>query len=306
MIERAGLSKVGMGTWGIGGLVKKDPNNDDKKQIKALRYMFERGINFVEANMWAAEGHSVYLTAQAYKESRVKRENVFLTQTVYQFTVESIADIEKEFEAYAGMFGTDYVDALQFGIIAIRKLGYENIVRLIRQYLSQGKIRYTSVTNSDLGFLRQYHAEFGNKLFAHEVGFNFEIRENETLGITGYAEDNGILNVIYQPLRRNRTAAKNYPLLVELAQKYRKTQNQIILNWIARKGFFPITKSENIDHINEHLASFDFILDNHDVEKLNKFRVPGYQSPKIDWYRDGDGVPVDQLSNQLDDLIKKN
>jgi diketogulonate reductase-like aldo/keto reductase len=48
-------------------------------------------------------------------------------------------------------------------------------------------------------------------------------------------EDNGVLEkaksvfFAYQPLRRNRTAMRNYDVLVELAEKYNKTQNQIII-----------------------------------------------------------------------------
>ena len=305
MLNRNNLSKIGIGTWGLGGLVNKDPNNDDKKQLAALQFMFENGMNFVEAGMWPADGHSVFLTSQAFKQSKVPREKVFLTQTVYQFTAENISDVDKELRSYTKLFDTDYVDALQFSIIIIKKLGYEKLVEILKKYLSDGKIRYVSVTNSDLSFLKRFHQEFGNKLFAHEVGYNFEIRENEEFGITGYAKENGILNVIFQPLRRNRTALKNYPLLVELAQKYNKTQNQIILNWLVSKGFLPITKSDNVDHIKEHLASFDFSLEQKDLDRIERFRVQGYQSPKIDWYRDGDGTPIDQLSNVFDNLVKK-
>ena len=253
MIERNDLSKIGIGTWGIGGFVNRDPNNDDKKQLAALRFMFENGLNFLEVGMWPANGHSIFLISQAFKQSNLQRENVFLTQTIYQFNVESISDVEKEFQNFTDLFETDFVDALQFNISTIKKLGYENVIGFLKKYLWHHKIRYVSLTNSDLSFLKKYHQEFGTKLFAHEVGFNFEIRENEDFGITGYAKKEGILNVVYQPLRRNRTAKKDYPLLMKLAQKYKKTQNQIILNWLVSKGFFPITKSENVEHIKEHL-----------------------------------------------------
>lgn len=303
-MARNDLSKIGIGTWGIGGFVNKNPNNDDEKQLTALKFMFENGLNFLETGMWASNGHSAFLTSQAYKQSNLSREKVFLSQTVYQYNIESLSDVEREFRNYLDLFETDFVDALQLNVVVIKKLGYENVITLMKKYLTAGKIRYVSVTNSDLSFLEKYHQEFGAELFAHEVGFNLEVRENEDFGIIDYAQKKGILNVVYQPLRRNRTANKNYPLLMELSKKYKKTQNQIIINWIVSKGFLPITKSENIEHIKEHLSSFDFNLEREDIIKLDGFRVQGYQSPKIDWYGDGSGIPIDKLSNVFDDHIK--
>lgn len=305
MIKKKQLSKIGIGTWGIGGMVNKNPDNDDLKQVHALRFMLDSGMNFIEGNMWAADGHSAYLTSQAYKQSGVSREEIFLTQTVYQFTAKNAYDVERELHEYMGLFSTDYIDALQFSLVFINLLGYDTVINILKKYLSENKIRYISITNSNLEYLKKFHHEFGDKLFAHEVGYNFEIRENEDLGITGYAKENDILNVIFQPLRRNRTAKRDYILLQQLSQKYNKTQNQIILNWIVSKGFLPITKSDNEEHIKQHLDALTFNLEKDDIEKINAFRVPGYTSPKIDWYRDGNGTPIDQLSNVFDDLIPK-
>jgi len=132
MLTREDLSKFGIGTWGIGGFATRDPNNDDQKQISALRYMLEGGINFVEAGLWAAEGYSALLTSQALKESNVRREDVFLTQTVYPFTVESLSDVRKELERFLDLFQTDYVDAFQFSKSCIDKIGYERVIGLVK------------------------------------------------------------------------------------------------------------------------------------------------------------------------------
>lgn len=305
MINRQNLSKFGIGTWGIGGFATKNPDNPDDKQIKALSYLLEKGVNFIETGLWPAEGHCASLISKAYKRSRVGREKIFITETIYPYTLAKFDDIEAEFYNFLKFFNIEYLDSLQFSMETIVMYGLKPIRDLVEMLFAEKKIRYTSVTNANLDFLKKYHKEFGEKLFAHEVGFNFEIRENEDLGITNYALKNNILNIVYQPLRRNRTAQHNYPLLVELSRKHGKTQNQIILNWIVSKGFFPITKSEIIEHIDQHLGAFDFEIEKEDLEKLNSFRTEGYKSPKIDWFRSGDGVTVDQLSNVFDELVKK-
>jgi diketogulonate reductase-like aldo/keto reductase len=161
-----------------------------------------------------------------------------------------------------------------------------------------------SITNSSLTNLRRFFETFGEKVFAHEVQFNFEIRENEKWGITEYADQNGFLNLVYQPLRRNRTAERNWSLLKRLANKYNKTQNQIIINWLESKGFYMLIKSENRSHIDENLNALNFEMETADFEKLNEFSPPNWETPKVTWKArgsEGDVVAIDQLSNIFDE-----
>jgi aryl-alcohol dehydrogenase-like predicted oxidoreductase len=77
------LSKLGIGTWGIGGFAEINLSNDDEKQISALVHMLNNGLNFVEANMWYSQGKSVDLLSKALKKSNKKREDIFICQAVY-------------------------------------------------------------------------------------------------------------------------------------------------------------------------------------------------------------------------------
>ena len=53
MIDKHNLSKIGIGTWGIGGFVERDESVNEDRQVKALTHMFNSGINFVEANYYS-------------------------------------------------------------------------------------------------------------------------------------------------------------------------------------------------------------------------------------------------------------
>lgn len=304
MINRTDLFPIGIGTWGVGGLAEKNPDNNDEKQVNAVSHMFNSGMNYVETNLWYAQGHAAKLTADALAKSRKSRDQVFIAQVVYGYTATTIKAASKEFDQMRKLFDTDYIDAIEFSASDLATFGYDSIVKFVDRVLSTSKARYFNLTNANLETLKKFHKHYGDKLFAHEVGFNPEVRENEELGITKYADDNNILNVIFQPLRRNRTANHNYPLLVELAEKYNKTQNQIILNWIVSKGFFPLTKSETIAHIDEHIGALDFKIDSADLRRIEEFRAPGYKTPKIIWKREGDGVQIYQLSNLVEDIIE--
>jgi len=305
MIDRNSLSKIGIGTWGIGGFQARDVRNDDKKQIEALSYSFTKGINYIVCNMFYAEGYAVKLVSKAVQVSGVKRKDIFITLTLSPRSVQSIQACKEELKKFSKISGFEYIDSIQIPMISIVRIGFNKMVDFIHTLLKEKRARYVNIVNSNLEYLKKWHNEFQDKLFAHEVGFNFEVRDNEEFGNMKYAIDYDILNVIFQPLRRNKIAQKNYDLLVSLAKKYRKTQNQIMLNWISSKGYLPIIKSDSIAHIDENLGAFDFKIDPDDIRKIDEFRVPGYKTPEIDWKGTGDGILVDQLHNVFDEVVSK-
>lgn len=59
------------------------------------------------------------------------------------------------------------------------------------------------------------------------------------------------------------------PTLVSLAEKYGKTQAQILIRWSLQKGYLPLPKSVTPSRIIENAAIYDFDLSQEDVEKLN-------------------------------------
>lgn len=293
---------MGIGTWGIGGFMEADNNNDDTKQIESLAYTLNKGINYVETVYMYAQGKAVDLLSKAVKKSGKDRGDIFITLSVYQKDASTIGDAEKRINDFLKTFEMDYIDSIQFTMGLVNGLGIDSIKMMVDKMINEGKTRFTSLTNSSPEFLKTYHEAFGDKLFAHEGVFNFEVRENEKFGLTKYAQHNDILNVVFQPLRRNLTAARNWSILVELSKKYNKTQNQILLNWIVSKGYFPLVKSSTIAHIDENLASLDFQIESGDLDRLNNFEIPNYTSPKIDWYDSGEGIKIHQLPNIFDEL----
>ena len=83
MINKKDIFPIGIGTWGIGGFMEKDTNVDFAKQEKALTYMFDKGLNLVETNMWYSQGASVDILSKAFKNSSKKRDDIFICQAVY-------------------------------------------------------------------------------------------------------------------------------------------------------------------------------------------------------------------------------
>ncbi|HRI05980.1 MAG TPA: aldo/keto reductase [Candidatus Dojkabacteria bacterium] len=299
------LFPIGIGTWGIGGFANANPNNDDERQIEALSYMLNMGMNFIEANVWTSEGRSLDLLSKAIKKSKVNRSKLFITQTIYTHSAPTLADAENELIAFRSKLEIDAVDSLQISVMSFEKYGEVNLTKFLHKALDSGFTKFISITNANILYLNKIYREFSGQLFAHEIGLNFEIRENTDNGVIDWASERDILNVVYQPLRRNRTLLRDWPLLRELAYKYSKTQNQIILNWLVTLGMLPITKSENIEHIDQYLDSLTFKMEKTDILKISEFRPPHYHSPKAFYGSSGEGIRIDQLSNVFDEEYDK-
>lgn len=299
------LFPIGIGTWGIGGYMERDNSIDEGKQVDAIAYMLDKGMNFMEANMWYSQGYSVEILSKAFKKSGKKRSDIVICQAIYLKDDKDLESSKKEVQQVMELFETDYVDTLQFSMGSFLRNSFEEITEWIDSLLSEKKIKYTSITNESLDLLKKYHEKYGDKLFSHEVVFNFEVRTNEKLGIIPYANENDIQTVVYQPLRRNRTAQRNWKLVSELSKKYGKSQNQILMNWIVSKGYLPLTKSETLSHIDEHLETLEFEMKSDDIKALNDFIIPNYKEPLVDWNKSGNGVSIDQMSNIFDEEYAK-
>ncbi len=301
MLDIQKISKIGIGTWGVGGFIEPDNSIDVKRQTYAIAYMLSQGINLIEINMLYSAGKSIEILGNAIKLSGVPRKDIFVCASIHTKQTKSLDVSKGEVDSIFNLLETDYIDTVQFNMSSFAVSGFEKITKWVDTLLASGKIRYTSITNEDLSLLKKYHEKYGDKLFSHEVGFNFEVRVHEELNIIKYANENDVRTVVFQPLRRNRTADLNWDPIVKLANKYGKTQNQVLLNWIVSKGYIPLTRSDNIDHINENIAALDFVIEDSDIELLDNFKISNYTQPEIAWDMDSPGVRVDQLSNVFDD-----
>jgi diketogulonate reductase-like aldo/keto reductase len=297
---------IGMGTWGVGGYFEENPALDKSIEISGLSYGINKGINYLETVNQYANGTSLKLLSQAVLSSNKKRSQLYLTLSIYPEDVNSVSDLKFNLDNFLSKFKTHHIDNLQFSMETIVKLGLKNIESFAKDMTEKGKIKGVGIVNANLETLKMFHKVFDKLVLTHEICHNFEIRENYKMGIIQYARENNILNISYQPLRRNKTAKRNWPLLVEMSKKYNATQNQIILNWLIRNGIKPIVKSTNPIHINENLNSINLNISKIDIEELDNFSLPGYLTPEINWTGKNKGVKMAQLPDLFDNFYPKN
>ncbi len=291
MESRVDLKEIyplGIGTFRIDLMEKEESMN-------ALMKSFELGQNYIDTS-YLYENGKVMEFIREFVE-KVGREKLFIT-TKIEPTVEKITDIEEQLNQYLEVMKIDYVDCLMLHSVIFTKLSLTQTYKEMNRMVELGKARTLGLSNANLEQLKEIDEQYPISIY--EGVYNLECKLNEDIGLIDYCRDNHILFCAYQPLRRNRTANRNYPLLVALSEKYSKTQNQIILNWLLKeKKLNVLIKTTNSSRIHENINSLDFEMEQKDYQSLNLFRAQEFDNITIDWEGKG-GITIDQLANQFE------
>ena len=285
-MKKEDIFPIGIGTWKI------DYENFDN-EINALLHSFNKGQNFLALYMLYNNGEVVKRMKSFI--DKVDRNKLFICVNL-EPTIEKIEDVEKQLDEYLNVLNIDYVDSVQLHSPEYSNIPLLDVYKEIQRLVNIGKVRYSGISNTTLEDLIKINSEV--KIDFFEGLYNLECKVYEDIKVLDYCHKKNIKFICYQPLRRNRTAMKNYPVLIDLANKYNKTQNQIVLNWIIyEKNIMPLIKSTNIERINENIDSINFKMSREDYNILNEFRNSDMDRIQIDWNGHG-GISIFQLPNQ--------
>ena len=290
-MNKDNIFKIGIGSW------KVDPDNFEE-DLKALKYSFDQGQNYLSLSMLYNNGRVVEKMKGFI--DLVGRENLFISAYLEKY-IESIEDVEKQLNDYLEVLNLKYIDCLQIHSFSVCKIPMIDVYKEINRLVNLGKVKYIGVSNVNLEQLKQINSIVRIDFF--EGVYNLDCKYYENTGLLEYCNENNILFIAYQPIRRNKIAQKNYEFLVKLAKKYNKTQNQIMINWIVKeKGILPIIKSTNLDRIKENIDSISFDMEKADYKVLDDFQNEKINSIEVNW-NDESGINIDQLANQNEDNI---
>lgn len=302
-MNKNNIFPLAIGTYGLGATRSEsweDNNSElviDEEEMNALIYSYEQGQNFIETSYIYAGGQTMKFISEFLK--RVDRNKLFITIKIENF-IERVEDIEEQLDKYLNILEIEYADSILLHTPKASKIPLEDSYKELKRLVSIGKSRNVSASNLNINQLKTIVEELNIDLFSFEGLYNLECKQNEDVGILDYCKKHNILFINYQPFRRNRTANHNYSLLVELANKYNKTQNQILLNYyIKEKNIIPITKANKIEHIKLNLEALDFVMEKEDYERLNEFRCEEFDKLEVDW-EDKGGIPIYKFANQVE------
>lgn len=302
-MEKKDIFPIAIGSYGLGASRSESWEDNkanlviDEKEMQSIIYSHEKGQNYIDTSYIYAGGQTMKFISEFIK--RVDRNKLFIAVKIENF-IEKVEDIEEQLDKYLEILGIDYADSILLHTPKASKIPLKDSYNELKRLVSIGKSRYISASNLNIEQLKIIVEELNIDLFSFEGLYNLECKQNEDVGILDYCKKHNILFLNYQPFRRNRTANHNYPLLVELANKYNKTQNQIPLNYyVYEKKLIPITKANKIEHIDLNLEALNFRMTKIDYDKLNQFRCKEFDKLEVDW-QDNGGIPIYKFANQIE------
>lgn len=285
---------MGVGTWGVGGYATKNPFTREVEEVDQLRYALGNGIAYIDTSHFYASQYSLPLIRKAI--ANFPRETYFVCVKLgYPGT--SKKQLFDQCVDHLEKLGLDYADMVQIHSPLSIDIPVREAVEAMNELIEMGKAKQMSVGNFNVEQLREAQEASKYGIAAHEIHYNLMIRANEENGVVEYCRKNKIMLIAYQPLRRGFLAGLEDETLKSLAQKYDKTQAQIILNWMASKEYMMfLIKATRGSHINENVAAMGWKMTKTDYALLDRWQMKGYVTPAYDLTgRTADGLKIWKL-----------
>ncbi len=242
------MPSIGFGTYKSG---------NDEETAKIVKYALEIGYRQIDTASFY--GNEVGI-GNGIKESEINREDIFLVTKLWN----DDHGYDKTIEAF-----NKSLERLQVNYIDLYLVHWPNKLnsetwKAFEYLYKTGKVKAIGVCNFKIGHLEELKKTAEIMPMVNQIEIHPQSSKNDILS---YCEENNIQLVAWSPIMRGKLFSND--LMIDLAEKYKKTIAQIILRWHVQRGIIPIPKSSNEERIKENLSIFDFELSNADMKTID-------------------------------------
>lgn len=225
---------------------------------KSVTIALQNGYRLVDtANAYVNEK----AVGRAIKKSGIKREDIFLETKLWPSFYEDDDAIDKTLER----LGVDYIDLM---ILHQPAGNYIEGYKKLEKAYKQGKLKAIGISNFNKEEIEKIMGVCEIKpmliqLETHPLNARMELNE--------YLQENQIVLQSWYPLGgRDNKDLINEDIFNKLANKYNKSNAQIILRWHTKMGYVVIPGAKSENHIKENIDIFDFDLTEEDLKEIAK------------------------------------
>ena len=253
---------LGQGTWRLGGVSERDPENDDARDVAVIRRALDAGLTHIDTAEMYAGGHAEELVGEAIRG--VERSRLFLTGKVWKSHLGGDGPLRAA-EASLRRLGVDAFDLYLVHQVN-PEIPLKETIRTMNRLQREGLARNIGVSNFSLERLKQAQALSEVPIVANQLHYNLQVREIELSGLLDFCQETGVMVIAWRPLRGVDCSV---PLLTEMAARYGHTPRQLALNWlISQLGVVTIVKASDPLHLAENVGAVDWRMAEEDVERL--------------------------------------
>ena len=241
---------VKMPMAGIGTFLLS-PDEAEASVLSAL----ENGYRLIDtANAYVNEK----AVERAMKKSGVPREEIFLETKLWPAFYEQEDAVEKTLER----LDTDYIDLL---LIHQPAGNYIAGNRQMEKAYKGGKVKAIGLSNFSEKMIREILEICEVKPAILQTEVHPYSQEKQ---LKKFLQQEGMVIQAWYPLGHGDKALIQESVFTELAEKYHKSNAQIILRWHIQSGNIVIPGSKNPDHIKDNFDLFDFTLTDEEMDRI--------------------------------------
>ena len=244
------IPQFGLGVFQIPG---------DEKTKEACLEAFKLGYRHIDTAHAYQNERGV---GQAVKESGIPREEIWITTKLWPSEYGE-GKTAKAIDKMLERLQTEYIDLLllhqQFG-------DYLGAWKDMEKAVAEGKVKSIGLSNFESERLEEVLAAATINPSVLQVECHPYYQQNDLK--KRIAPYHTVIESWY-PLGHGDAALIEEPVFTKLAEKYGKTNAQVILRWHIQEGIIVFPKSTNPVHIKENIDIFDFELTE---EEMNEIR----------------------------------
>lgn len=247
LTDKIQIPQMGFGTFGLG-----------RKATMAILHALQAGYRHIDTADSYGSHENI---AEALRRSGIKREDVFITTKLRSGSLSS-KKVGPTVDRFLKELNTDYIDLLL--IHWPSNTAVAETLQAMQETRQAGKVRALGVSNFDVDLLEECKAT-GIRITNDQIEFNLNHKPESILD---YCQSQGLTVTAYSPLERGSNAQEH--IVGDLAMKYSVTREEVLLNWLMRKGMIVIPRSTNLHHIETNFHALQWKLEARDVVLIDE------------------------------------
>ena len=261
------IPELWLGTWKMWWTTTRNYDNDDARDIDALKY----GISLWYTNIDTAEMYAGWYSETLLWEAikNTPREELFLSSKVRGDNC-SYKAIKNACMNSLKRLWVEYLD-LYYIHWRVSQFSLKECMRAMNELVDEGYIRYIWVSNFSTESLieAQRHSQY--PIVANQVHYNLRCREPELSWLLEHCQKNDVMLVAWRPFEYwDFISGENRDIFEKLEEKYNATPFQIALSWLmSQENVVTLFKSSTPENLESNMWALWLKLNKNDHEILS-------------------------------------